>query len=140
MKYPQQRQRGSTLIDICAACATGSIAMALALPSYHSWLERERRNDAVLALQRVHQAQSAYHAARGSYALRLDALPGALGPYSDKGLYRLVMYSEAPDSFEVHASALPDGPQARDPGCAQVTLRVTDGVISYEPSLRCWNP
>jgi type IV pilus assembly protein PilE len=135
-----QRQRGSTLLDICAACATGSIAMAIALPSYHSWVERERRGDAVAALQRVQQAQGAYFESHGRYAVKLDALPGAAGAYSDKGLYRIVMFSEAPDSFEVHATAVVDGPQARDPGCAQVTLRVSAGVIAYEPSLRCWNP
>lgn len=140
MNRPQQRQRGSTLVDVCAAFATGSVTIALALPSYHNWVERERRNDAVVALQRVQQAQTEHHAAHGSYALSLDALPGAPRDYSDKGLYRLVMFSDGPDSFEVRASAVTGGPQARDPGCAQVTLRVSDGVISYEPSLRCWNP
>jgi type IV pilus assembly protein PilE len=136
----RQHQRGSTLIDVCAACAVGSITMALVLPAYHSWVERERRNDAVVALHRVQQAQTDYHAAHGRYALRLDKLEGRLRDISDKGLYRLAMFSEGPDSFEVRASADPDRPQAKDPGCSQVTLRVTAGVISYEPSLRCWNP
>ena len=135
-----QRQRGSTLIDVCAACAMGSIAMALVLPSYHSWIERERRNDAVNALHRVQQAQADYHAAHGSYALKLDALPGVPRELSDRGLYRITMFSDGPDNFEVRASALPDGPQVRDPSCAQVTLRVNTGAVDYEPSLRCWNP
>lgn len=135
-----QRQRGSTLIDVCAACAMGSIAMALVLPSYHSWIERERRNDAVNALHRVQQAQADYHAAHGSYALSLDALPGVPRELSDRGLYRITMFSDGPDNFEARASALPDGTQARDPSCAQVTLRVNTGVVDYEPSLRCWNP
>jgi type IV pilus assembly protein PilE len=135
-----QRQRGSTLIDVCAACAMGSIAMALVLPSYHSWIERERRNDAVNALHRVQQAQADYHAAHGSYALKLDALAGVPRELSDRGLYRITMFSDGPDNFEARASALPDGPQARDPSCAQVTLRVNTGAADYEPSLRCWNP
>jgi len=42
---PSSRQRGSTLIDICAACVTGSVTMALALPSYQSYLERTRRGE-----------------------------------------------------------------------------------------------
>ncbi len=136
----RQHQRGSTLIDVCGACAVGSIAMALVLPSYHSWIEREGRNDAVAALHRVQQAQAEYHATHGRYALRLDKLEAPLRDTSDKGLYRLAMFSESPDSFEVRASAVPDRAQAKDPGCAQVTLRVSAGAISYEPSLRCWNP
>jgi type IV pilus assembly protein PilE len=136
----RQRQLGSTLIDVCAACVMGSITMALALPSYHNWMERERRADAVNALQRVQQAQAEYRATHGRYALKLDALEALPGALSDKGLYRIAMFSESPDSFEVHASALPDRAQAKDPGCAQVTLRISSGVISYEPSLRCWNP
>lgn len=136
----RRRQRGSTLVDVCAACVMGSITMALALPSYHSWMEREGRNDAVKALQRVQQAQSEFRATHGRYALKLDALDARLSPMSDKGLYRIAMFSESPDSFEVRASAVPDRAQAKDPGCAEVVLRVSGGVISYEPSLRCWNP
>lgn len=135
----RRRQLGSTLIDVCAACVMGSITMALALPSYHSWVEREGRNDAVKALQRVQQAQAEYHAAHGRYALKLDALDARLGTMSDKGLYRIAMFSEGPNSFEVRASAVPDRAQARDPGCTEVALRISDGAISYEPSLRCWN-
>lgn len=135
----RRRQLGSTLIDVCAACVMGSITMALALPSYHSWVEREGRNDAVKALQRVQQAQTEYHATHGRYALKLDALDARLSTTSDKGLYRIAMFSEGPNSFEVRASAVPDRAQARDPGCAEVALRISDGVISYEPSLRCWN-
>jgi type IV pilus assembly protein PilE len=136
----RRRQLGSTLIDVCAACVMGSITMALALPSYHSWVEREGRNDAVRALQRVQQAQAEHHAAHGRYALKLDALDARLSPLSDKGLYRIAMFSEGPDSFEVRATALPDRAQAKDPGCTEVALRISGGVISYEPSLRCWNP
>ncbi|MFO1224812.1 MAG: type IV pilin protein [Burkholderiaceae bacterium] len=138
--FTRQRQQGSTLIDVCAACVMGSITMALALPSYHSWQERDRRADAVSALQRVQQAQAEYHAAHGRYALRLDALGTRIAPYSDQGLYRISMFSEAPDSFEVHAAALSERAQARDASCSQVTLRVTAGVIAYEPSPLCWNP
>ena len=50
------KQRGSTLVDICAACLMGSVTMALALPSYQNHLERTQRVDAVSALQRVQQA------------------------------------------------------------------------------------
>jgi len=136
----RRRQRGSTLVDVCAACVMGSITMALALPSYHSWMEREGRTDAVKALQRVQQAQAEYRATHGRYALKLDALDARLSPMSDRGLYRIAMFSESPDSFEVRASALPDRAQAKDPGCAEVALRISGGAISYEPSLRCWNP
>jgi type IV pilus assembly protein PilE len=134
------KQRGSTLIDICASCVMGSVTMALALPSYQNYLEHTRRIDAVTALQRVQDAQTKYLAGHGNYALRLDQLGAELSELSDRGLYRITLFSEGPDSFEARATALPDRDQAKEPGCTQVTLRVTNGVIAYEPSARCWNP
>jgi type IV pilus assembly protein PilE len=137
----RSNQRGSTLIDICAACVMGSVTMALALPSYQNYLERTRRIDAVTALQRVQDAQAKHLATNGSYALRLDQLAGGeLPELSDRGLYRITLFSDSPDSFEARASALPDRDQVKEPGCTQMTLRVTHGVIAYEPSARCWNP
>jgi type IV pilus assembly protein PilE len=134
------KQRGSTLIDICAACLMGSVTMALALPSYQNHLERTQRNDAISALQRVQQAQMRHLADQGSFALRLEQLGANGQQLSERGLYRITMFSEGPRSFEVRAVALPDRDQAKDPGCTQLTLRVTNGMVAYEPSARCWNP
>jgi type IV pilus assembly protein PilE len=139
MTQPSSRQRGSTLIDVCAACVMGSVTMALALPSYQGYLERTRRGDAVSALQRVQDAQQRHLAESGHYAMRIDQLGGDIPELSDRGLYRIVMFSESPDSYEVRATAVPDREQAKDPGCAQVALRITHGVVAYEPSVRCWN-
>jgi type IV pilus assembly protein PilE len=118
----------------------GSVTMALALPSYQNHLERTQRGDAVSALQRVQQAQRQHRLAQGSFALHLDQLGAGGAPQSERGLYRIAMFSDAPDSFEVRAIALPDRDQAKDPGCTQLTLRVTNGLVAYEPSARCWNP
>jgi type IV pilus assembly protein PilE len=134
------KQRGSTLVDICAACLMGSVTMALALPSYQNHLERTQRGDAVGALQRVQQAQAQYRADHGSFAIRLEQLGNAGASQSDRGMYRITMFSDGPDSFEARATALPDRDQAKDPGCTQLTLRVTNGLVAYEPSARCWNP
>lgn len=128
------------MIDICAACLMGSVTMALALPSYQNHLERTQRNDAVSALQRVQQAQLRHLAEQGSFALRLDQLGAAGAEFSERGMYRIRMFSEGPHSFEARALALPDRDQAKDPGCSQLTLRVTNGMVAYEPSARCWNP
>jgi type IV pilus assembly protein PilE len=140
MKPLSSRQRGSTLIDMCAACVMGSVTMALALPSYQSYLERTRRGDAVSALQLVQQAQQRYIAKHGRYALRMNQLDADVPELSERGLYRIAMFSDGHDNFEVRATALPDREQAKDPGCSQLTLRITHGVIAYEPSTRCWNP
>ena len=118
----------------------GSVTMALALPSYQSYLERTRRGDAVSALQRVQQAQERYIAKNGQYALRMNQLGEDIPELSERGLYRIAMFADGPDNFEARAIAVPDREQAKDPGCAQLTLRITHGVIAYEPSARCWNP
>jgi type IV pilus assembly protein PilE len=136
----QPTQRGSILVDVCAACVMGSVTMALALPSYQTYLERTRRGDAVSALQRVQEAQARHLAKNGQYALRIEQIGEEVPALSERGLYRIAMFADGPDSFEAKAVALPDREQAKDPGCSQLTLRVTHGVIAYEPSLRCWNP
>lgn len=136
----KSKQLGSALIDICAACVMGSVTMALALPSYQNYLERIHRGDAASALQRVQQAQQRHLASHGSYALRMHQLGADVPELSERGLYRISLFSENPDSFEARATALPDRDLAKDPGCTQLTLRVTHGVIAYEPSVRCWNP
>jgi type IV pilus assembly protein PilE len=114
--------------------------MALALPSNQTYLERTRRGDAVSALQRVQEAQQRHFAKNGQYALRIEQIGEEVPALSERGLYRIVLFADGPDSFEAKAVALPDREQAKDPGCSQLTLRVTHGVIAYEPSLRCWNP
>jgi type IV pilus assembly protein PilE len=134
------KQRGSTLIDICAACLMGSVTMALALPSYQNHLERTQRSDAVSALQRVQQAQLRHLEQHGSFALQLEQLGAAGTQLSERGTYRITMFSDGPDSFEARAVALPDRDQAKDPGCTHLTLRVTNRAVVYEPSARCWNP
>src|SRR4249919_3552769 len=101
---PSSRQRGSTLIDVCAACVMGSVTMALALPSYQGYLERTRRGDAVSALQRVQQAQEQFLASHGQYALRMDQLGSDLPESSERGLYRIAMFSDGPDNFEARAT------------------------------------
>ena len=118
----------------------GSVTMALALPSYQNHLERTQRSDAVSALQRVQQAQARHLTEHGSFALKLDQLGDTGMQVSERGMYRITMFSEGPDSFEAHAVALRDRDQAKDPGCTQITLRVTNGAIAYEPSARCWTP
>lgn len=117
----------------------GSVTMALALPSYQNYLERTSRADAVSALQRVQEAQARHLADHGRYAMGLSQLGANTAEFSERGLYRVSMFAEDPHSFEARATALPDREQAKDPGCVQLTLRVTHGVIAYEPSARCWN-
>jgi type IV pilus assembly protein PilE len=136
----QSKQRGSTLIDICAACLMGSVTMALALPSYQSHLERTQRSDAIAALQRVQQAQLRHLEQHGGFALRLDQLGAAGTGFSERGMYQITMYSDGPHSFEARAVAVPGRDLAKDPGCTHVTLRVTDGLVAYEPAARCWAP
>lgn len=118
----------------------GSIVTALALPSYQTYLERSRRGDAVVSLNLIQKAQALHHAQHGRFATRIDQLPIAVQSLSEQGLYRIAMYSDGPDNFEARAQAVPDRAQAKDPGCAQVTLRVVTGQVSYEPSIRCWAP
>lgn len=131
---PTRRPRGFTLIDVSIALAVAGILTAIALPSYQAQVARAQRGEAILALTRVQLVQEQFRAVHGSYALRLEALPGVPA----RGEHHEIALVASHANGYIARATLPDR-SARGNGCAELTLSVLDGVATHGPSERCWN-
>ena len=144
MLFPRQPCRpalassgGFTLIEVLTVCAVVVVLATLALPAMDSQLRRGKRNDAIMALTRVQQAQDSYQYQNGHYAaeLQLLGLPGL----SQQGLYTLRITDVSPDGYAATATALDGSSQAKDGACSTLKLRVAAGGAEYGPDSSCWN-
>ena len=109
------------------------LLLTVAWPSYRAQLLRGQRADAVAALQRVQLAQESHRAFHGLYAAQLEALRGAGAARSSEGRYDIALHGGG-----AHYEA-GDTLAAADAACAELRLRVHDGLAEYAPSARCWN-
>jgi type IV pilus assembly protein PilE len=134
LSSPRTR-RGFTLVECLTACAMAVALVALALPAFRGHDFRAGRLDAVDALTRVQVAQEQHRNAHGLYAGDLRALLGT-SPRSPQGRYTIRVALTGPLAYVATASAV--GPQAEDPGCAQLTLTVKEGFAQTGPHAGCW--
>jgi len=122
---------------------------AIALPAYQNQLIKGRRVDAINALSAVLQAQERWRSNRSSYAAALSDLQ--LAPNSPAKLYSLSLSGLGdPASFStgfiVRAVPLSGSVQSRDSECAELSLSLQGGNISYsarnsksaDSSRQCW--
>jgi type IV pilus assembly protein PilE len=130
---------GFTLVELLAAMAVAVLLGTLALPSFADHWRQARRSDATVALIRLQMAQEQFRAHHGIYAANLSQLRGASSARSDAGWYDIALAAVQPQSYEAVALARADGSQGGDSACAQITLRVFDGMAETGPQARCWN-
>lgn len=130
-----KRQRGITLVEVLTALAIAALLATLALPRLQGDNGRAGRLDAVHALTRLQMAQEQYRSAHGLYAAELAPL-GGMGNTSPQGRYTISLALEGGESYVATAHAR--GAQARDPGCATLTLRVRQGFAQTGPDAGCW--
>jgi type IV pilus assembly protein PilE len=128
--------RGLTLIEVCLALAVLGVLAAAAWPSQHAQLQRARRMDGIGALTQLQFQQERFRAHHGRYSADLAGVGPARSP---EGLYLLAVADAGPDAVTLIARARPDGPQAADRECQQLTLRLNQGLADAGPSSRCWN-
>ena len=134
-----RRSRGFSMVEVAVATAIVGTLVTLALPSHREQLMRARRLDAVAALTRLQFAQERHRERTGRYTPELAALTGAASARSPEGLYELSVHDA--DAGAVTLSARPGSgsPQAADRECAEITLRLNQGLADVGPSQRCWN-
>lgn len=128
--------RGFTLVELLVAVALAALVVTLGLGSWQGQNLRIGRIDAVEALTRVQLAQEQYRSAHGLYAADLSALHGT-APTSPQGRYAIAIDIVGGEAYRATAQAL--GEQARDSGCAVLTLEVRQGFAQPGPHVGCWN-
>jgi type IV pilus assembly protein PilE len=130
---------GFTLVEMAVVLAVATLLVSLGVPSTLSYLQKSRRSDAVVALTRLQQAQEQFRSHHGVYSVNASALKGASATRSEGGYYDIELVQVQGQRYQARATARADAAQARDSDCAQLTLAVTEGLVEFGPSARCWN-
>ncbi len=132
---PAQTSLGFTLIESLIVCAVVAILATVAWPSFRGYDFRAGRLDAVEALTRVQLAQEQYRSAHGLYTAEMSTLLGT-SARSPQGRYAISVALVGPQAYV--ATALAQGTQSQDPGCATITVQVKLGFAQTGPHSGCW--
>jgi type IV pilus assembly protein PilE len=127
-----RKQRGITLIELVTVAIVIAILVAVAIPSYRSYLIRTQRSDAKTALLTLRAAQEKFYLQNNRYTDEIteDTDAGGLGlpGVSDNGLYRIrVVLGSAtnPGSDQLYtafAEPILERGQQDDKRCLTLTL------------------
>ena len=136
-----------TLVELLMVIVIVSILMAIAVPSYRSYILRAQRVEATRALVQAQAAQEKFFVQNNAYAATLDAAPPAglgINPLSETGLYDIAMaLTGGGTGFRVTAIPRPGGAQSTDHRCATFTLD-SNGLknalddASADSTRECW--
>ena len=137
---------GFTLIEVVIALAIVAITTTLAIASYHGYLLRGHRIEAMQALLAAAAEQEKFHLAHGRYGDRLDAVPGSDPPglpvasRTLRGRYRLAVETADASTFRVVATAADQG---GDPLCLRMSIdesgrRGAADAAGSDSTVKCW--
>jgi type IV pilus assembly protein PilE len=130
-----QKQRGFNLIELIVALAIIGILLALAIPSYKSYLLKSRRADGQVALINLAASLERYYILHDTYEGANFATLGE-NPYSQEKFYQLQIVKQ--NAQEYSLAAIPIGPQRSDTACGQLTLDNL-GITGPSEPQACWH-
>ncbi len=125
---------GFTLIELMVAVAVVGILAAVAVPSFMNAMRKSRRSEAYAALSAIQLAQERWRANQPLYASDLtSASPTglALSARTPKNYYALTLSDVTATGYTALATPVSGTSQVNDGDCAQLSVRVTVGNISY---------
>jgi len=134
---------GFTLIELMIVVAILGIIVAFAVPSYQAQVEKTRRSDGKIALERAAAMQEQRYFTNSVYTDSVNNLGGSGGVLeSPEDFYRITANVSASstgcstDGLCFILTATPQGAQAGDTTCPTLTLTNTG---QKGPSDVCWD-
>lgn len=139
MKGPTSaRQAGMTLVELLVVVVVIALLSSIAIPSYRAYTLRINRSEAKVELTSLAQRLERCYTRTNRYddaSCTLTGMPMTLS----SGRYVLdVVFGEDGQSYVL--TATPQGPQARDTDCGELTLDQLGrrGRSGSKPLEQCW--
>jgi type IV pilus assembly protein PilE len=123
------RHSGFTLIELLITVVIVGILMAIAMPSYGTYIVKARRIEATSVLTQIQLAQEKYRGNNLAYA-KLTQL--GLSPTSS---YYTFSVTPTGDEYTLTAKAI--GNQASDTQCSTILIQQLNTGVSQTPAA-CW--
>lgn len=119
------KTQGFTLIELMIAVVIVSILVGIAVPSYQNSIQKSRRSDAKIALEKAAVMQEQHYFANSAFTTNVDNLGGtATLLLSPEGHYSITsaLVSGNTNTYILTATALGSSPQFDDKNCRTFTL------------------
>lgn len=131
-------EKGFTLIEVMIAVVILSILVAIAVPSYSSFITKSRRGDATNMLLDVAGEQQRFLSEQNRYATSMAELGYDNDPtLSENGYYAVSVATPTPSTFVLTATPVAGEAQASDSECGAFSLR-SNGVQGADGGIDCW--
>ncbi|OHX11342.1 type IV pilin protein [Chromobacterium sphagni] len=143
--HSSRKANGFTMLELVIALAVLSILVAIALPSYRTFILQSNRTSAKTALQDLATREESYYSLQNTYASQLITLGYGSGtvyvPGNGSNYYALAISSASSTAFVL--TATPQGQQAQD-SCQtyqldnlgnQTNLSASGGILGISG---CW--
>ena len=135
-----KKYNGFTLIELMVVVAIIGVISAIAYPSYNSYMNKSRRADAKVGLQKLADKQERFYLQNNTYTSVFTSAGLNTSTTSEEGYYTFAVDSASVSGFSMTATAV--GIQANDIDCATLTLSSTSLKTATAGSggdaTKCW--
>jgi type IV pilus assembly protein PilE len=137
----RHEERGVTLMELLTVVMIVAILASIAIPSYRQYTLRANRTDAKTSLLSYAGSLERCYTRYNSYAFNSDVslgCPVSFPQASQGGMYQITAATRTDTKFKLVATA--QGAQAKDTGCATLTLDSTNdkGSTGTKTKQECW--
>jgi len=130
-----KRNTGFTLIELMIAVAIIGILLAVALPSYEKSVQKSRRSDGKIALEKAAAMQEQFYFLNNQYSTDVNDLGGSGGTLNSlEGQYTLTVAFSGGDNQTYTLTATAISSQLKDTTCRRYELDHTGARRSYNSS------
>jgi len=137
----RKNDKGFTLIELMITIGIIGILLAVAIPSYSSYLKESRRTDAVVVLLEIAGEQERFFAENNNYAATMADLgygTGTQNSYaSQEGHYNVSVSAQTARTYTLTATPVANGAQAGD-ACGNFSVTSSGGRSVSGTATNCW--